>query len=106
MALPKRIGGTDEEEKKPSLVIALGLKPKKGMPSRIGGDDEDEEPEGSGEDGWQAEAKTKAMKMFVAELGRTNPSIDKLTASLTSFFQACDAEPHEEGEHTEEEGSE
>ena len=105
MALPKRIGGTDEEEKKPSLVIALGMKPKKGMPSRIGGDDE-EESEGSKEEGWQKEAKLKAMKLFVNELGRTNPSVEKLTASLTSFFQACDAEPHEEGEHTEEEGSE
>jgi len=106
MALPKRIGGTDEEEKAPSVMVAFGLKPKrKGMPSRIGGEDE-EEPEGSEEKGWTAEAKEKAMKLFVAELGRTAPSIEKLTASLTSFFQACDAEPHEEGEHTEEEGSE
>ena len=106
MALPKRIGGTDDEDSAPGVMLAFNLKPKKkGMPSKIGGED-DEEPEGSEEKGWQAEAKDKAMKLFVTELGRTSPSIEKLCASMTSFFQACDAEPHEEGEHTEEEGSE
>ena len=108
MAMPDKIGGRDDEgERKPGLVIALGLRKPKSAPSHIGGAyDDEEEPEGSDEKISHEEALLDASDELIAECQRLKPSRDRVAAALKAAFLACDAMPHDEGEHTEEEGSE
>lgn len=99
MPLPNRIGGP--EEKKPGLVVAIGLK-KPALPSKIGGP-ADEEPD-DGEPMDNEKAKDEATKEIMSAIeGRSEL---KLKSALEAFFLAVDAEPHEEGEHTEDEDTE
>jgi hypothetical protein len=105
MALPERIGG--KSESKPTLLIGVGLpKRRPGMPERIGGSPEDEEPEGGDERISHEQAMDDSIDELIAELQRMKPSRDRVKAALRAFFYACDAEPHDEGEHTEEESDE
>ena len=104
MAMPERIGGSDDE-KKPGLVIAFGMKKPK-MPERIGGDDEEGEPEGSDESISNEQAMDDSVDELIAELKQLKPSRQRVKSALRAFFYACDAEPHDEDEHTEEEGEE
>lgn len=104
MAMPQRIGGPDDEEGKPGLVIKLGLKKPK-MPSRIGGPDEGEE-EGPSESISHEEALIDAARELISEMQKMKPSEKRVADALKAAFYACDAEPHDEGEHTEEEGNE
>jgi hypothetical protein len=105
MALPERIGGNHE---KSTLVIGVGLPKKRpsGMPSRIGGSSENDEPEGTDEEISHDQAMDDAADELISELQRMKPSRDRVKAALRAFFYACDAEPHDEGEHTEEESDE
>lgn len=99
MALPEKIGGP-KEDKKPGLVVAIGVKPK-GLPPRIGGPKED----GDGGDSMSnREAKREAAREVMKAI--KDGSDMALEDALTAFFYACDAEPHEEGEHENEEPTE
>ena len=102
MALPARIGGP-APDKKPGLLIAIGTA-KKGLPPRIGGPKGDEED--SGESMSNEEAKDEACKEIMSAIN--DRSDLRLKSAMSAFFYACDAEPHEEGEHedAEEEGTE
>ena len=101
MPLPARIGGPDEE-KKPGLVVAIGVK-KPTLPSKIGGPSDDE-PEGDAETMSDEKALDEAAKEIMAAIN--DRSDLRLKSALKAFFYACDAQPHDEGEHTEEEGDE
>jgi hypothetical protein len=73
----------------------------------IGGSgEEDNEPEGDDEKISIAQAKDDATDEIISALGGSRQSHGRLKSALEAFFQACDAEPHDEGEHTEEEGEE
>lgn len=99
MALPERIGGKKGE--KPGLLIAIGAK-SKGLPPRIGGPkDEDDTPAPSMDN---ARAKREATKEIMAAIKEGSDM--QLEDALTAFFYACDAEPHEEGPHENEETKE
>lgn len=104
--LPERIGGKAEE--KPALLIGVGLAKKRrpGMPERIGGPSDDYESEGSEESISHEQALTDAARSLIDEFQRMKPSPERVAAALKAAFYACDAEPHDEGEHTEEEESE
>jgi hypothetical protein len=102
MALPERIGGP-KEDKKPGLLIAIGTA-KKGLPPRIGGPKDDGEPEGAGESMDNDQAMDEAAKEIMTAIDKRSDL--QLKSALKAFFYACDAEPHDEGEHTEEEGEE
>jgi len=103
--MPERIGGNRD---KPTLVIGVGLPKKRpsGMPSRIGGASESDEPEGTEEEISHEQAMDDAADELISELQRMKPSRDRVKSALRAFFYACDAEPHDEGEHTEEESDE
>ena len=98
MPLPARIGGP--EEKKSGLVVAIGMKPK--LPSKIGGPSD--ESEGEAESMSDEHALDEATKEVMSAIN--DRSDLRLKAGLKAFFYACDALPHDEGEHTEEEGEE
>lgn len=97
MEMPKRIGGPKEGKPGMSLTVVS-------MPKRIGGPKDEGEEEGAGELMSDAEAKRKAAKEVLAAI--QEGSVERLNNALTAFVHAADAEPHEEGEHTEDEGSE
>jgi hypothetical protein len=101
MALPERIGGPKSEEKKPGLVIAIGTA-KKGLPPRIGGPKD--EAEGPAESMSNEQALDEASKEIMAAIDKRSDL--QLKSALRAFFYACDAEPHDEGEHNEEEAEE
>lgn len=92
MPLPSRIGGP--EEKKPGLVVAIGVK-KPSLPSKIGGPADEESDEGEPMD--NEKAKDEATKEIMAAI--QDRSELRLKSALEAFFLAVDAEPHEEGEH-------
>ena len=102
MALPERIGGPALSGKKPGLVVAIGVGKK--LPAKIGGSQDDGEPEGEAESIDNDKAKEEATKEIMAAIN--DRSDLRLKSALEAFFYACDAEPHDEGEHTEEEGAE
>jgi hypothetical protein len=93
MAFPERIGGP--EEKKPGLVVAIGLK-KPGLPKNIGGPSDDGEGDSGGEMD-NEKAKEEAVKEIMAAIN--DRSDLRLKSALEAFFLAVDAEPHAEGEH-------
>lgn len=105
MALPERIGGKSEH---PTIVVGLGLPKKRpsGMPSRIGGALESEEPEDTDEEISHEQAMDDATDELISELQRMKPSRDRIKAALRAFVYACDAQPHDEGKHTEDESDE
>jgi len=104
--LPKFIGGT-KEESKPALVVAIGTKkPKSRMPSMIGGSRDEEEPEGSEESMSNEEAMDVATEELIDAISQVKPNKRQVKEALRAFFYACDASPHDEGEHTEDEGEE
>jgi len=90
LAVPKRIGGKDEE---PSggLTVILGMRPK--MPKRIGGpSDEEEETSGEGPDGDQI--KLDAAEEAIDAIAEKDAQ--RFLSAITSIVRAVDAEP--EGE--------
>lgn len=107
MAMPDKLGGSDDDKGKPGLVIAFGMKRKPRMPEKLGGS-ENEEPEGDDEHISNEQAMDDATDEIVSALDDMNRDRKRkrLKSALKAFFYACDAEPHDEGEHTEDEGSE
>lgn len=104
--LPAKIGGSDEgESKNPGVLIAFGSMKKPKMPSHIGGSDS-EEPEGEGESISNEQAMDDATDEILAAVGGSRQSHNRLKNALKAFCYACDAEPHGEGEHTNEDGDE
>lgn len=103
MPLPKMIGGSEDEGRKPGMLVTISAtKRPSGMPKMIGGEGQDE-PDGD-EGGLDNEqVMDDSIDMLVSEMKRMNPSRDRLKKALKAFFYACDAEPHREGEHTDEE---
>ena len=102
--IPERIGGSDEGEgKRPGVLIAVGSIKKPKMPSRIGGSDE---PEGDEEHISNEQAMDDATDEILSAVGGSRQSHNRLKDALKAFFYACDAEPHDEGAHNEEEGDE
>jgi hypothetical protein len=97
MPLPSRIGGP-EEEKKPGLVVAIGVK-KPTLPGKIGGASEEEDDSGEPMD--NEKAKDEATKEIMSAI--QDRSELRLKSALEAFFLAVDAEPHSEGQHEGEE---
>lgn len=102
--LPRKIGGSEtEEDGKPGVLIALGTMKKPKAPARIGGvDEEAEDEEGSITN---EQAFDDAVSEMLAAVGASKQSHSRFKQAFKAACYACDAEPHDEGEHTEEEGS-
>ena len=100
------IGG---KKKGPTVtVLSVGVEPKRPkMPFGIGGKRRGEEPaEEVGEDITAEETKATAIRELFDEFRSAKPNMRRASEALTAFFSACDSEPHDEGEHIEDEGEE
>ena len=98
IAMPKKIGGKSEGGEGPSVTV-ISMRPK--MPKRIGGITEEEEPEGEGE---SLDIKNKSAGEMLAAI--KDDDSGRFAKALEAFCRAVDSEPHEEGEHNDEEESE
>ena len=104
--LPDKIGGRQEEDGHPGVLIALGSVKKPKMPAKIGGTTDGDEPEGEDESISNEQAMDDAVSEILSAVGGSQGSAKRLKSALKAFFYACDAEPHDEGAHNEEEGDE
>lgn len=89
MAMPDRIGGSDEE-KKPGLsvtLVNLGGR-KRGMPDKIGGDDSEEEDVSMEEPIAPEQARRDAVKQIISVLTSMKPDPRQLDTALDAYCQA------------------
>ncbi|HEX9116215.1 MAG TPA: hypothetical protein VGA61_09120 [Anaerolineae bacterium] len=94
IAMPKRIGGKDDEEGPGVTVIDIKAKPPK-MPKRIGGPDD--EPDGAEAPMDGSAVKTKAASEALAAISDNDSG--RFAKALEAFCRAVDSEPHGEGAH-------
>ena len=84
-----------DNKRKPDLSIIIGkLKPRGMMASKDGEEEMQDSPVGENE-----ELKVAAEEILSAI---EEKDAEALSESLHAFFEICDAQPHEEGEHVEE----
>lgn len=86
--MPDRIGGREDDEGKPAVLVAVGKLRKPGMPSKIGGTGEDEE-ESEGGEGIDAKQVMKdAAREVISCIRRQD--VEGLSRALEAHHRACD----------------
>lgn len=80
---------------KKKLAMIIGIAPHDG---------EDKEPADSDSAGEGSEELESIAEEIIVAVKRDEPKA--LAEALKSFFEVCDSQPHEEGEHEEEESPE